>query len=53
MRTGNYELVIVWENGSKDVYTYDNEEAAYNGGESMKMACGNQLAWWGVRPQMA
>ena len=52
MRTGNYELVVVWHGGDASVYEYATEEEARDGGESMKMALGNQVCWWGVRPQM-
>jgi hypothetical protein len=38
MRTGKWELVIVWANGDKNVYTYRNEAEAKKGMRSMKMA---------------
>ena len=47
-----YELVVVWSNGDKNVYSnYPLEEMAENSGKSMKMAFGNQITWWGVRRQ--
>ena len=45
-----YELVVVWENGDKDVYEYDSMIQAESSGEGMKMALGDQIAWYGVRP---
>lgn len=47
-----YELVIVWDSGETDIYTYDSKEAAEEGGESMKMALGNQIAWYGTREKL-
>ena len=44
-----YELVVVWDNGDKDVYGYDSEEEALKAGHGMKMALGNQIKWFGVR----
>lgn len=44
-----YELVVVWANGEKDVYEYETREQAERGGENMKMALGNQIAWCGTR----
>lgn len=44
-----YELVIIWSNGDKDVYTYATEEEAEQGGRGMVMALGSQVAWCGVR----
>lgn len=52
MRTGKYELVVVWENGEKDVYTYDTKAQADKAGEGMKTALGGQIEWCGTRPQM-
>lgn len=50
--TGKYELVIVWSNGDKDIYEYDTKEKATSAGDGMKMALGNQIEWYGVRPQI-
>jgi len=49
--TGEYELVVVWANGEKDVYGgYDSADAAEQSGANMRMALGNQIVWCGVRP---
>ena len=45
----NYELVIVWFNGDKDIYAYESREDAEQAGAGMKMALGNQISWYGVR----
>ena len=50
--TGKFELVVVWENGDKDVYTYDTEAQASEAGDGMKVAFGDQIEWYGTRPQM-
>lgn len=44
-----YELVVVFCDGEKAVYLYPTAESAEYGGESMKMALGNQIEWYGVR----
>lgn len=45
----NYELVIIWENGEKDIYKYDSEDRANRAGEEMKFCFGNQISWYGTR----
>lgn len=44
-----YELIVVWFNGDKDIYAYESREAAEQAGAGMKMALGEQIAWYGVR----
>lgn len=45
-----YELVIIWENGDKDVYEYESREKAEKIGRGYKeLAFGDQVAWYGVR----
>lgn len=44
-----FELVVIWENGDKDIYPYETREAAEHGAENMRMALGNQIQWTGVR----
>ncbi len=44
-----FELIVVWFDGSKDVYKYDDREAAERGEQGMRMACGNQIQWTGIR----
>lgn len=45
----DYELVVIWDNGDKNVYEYATEEKAEEGAERMKMAFGHQIAWTGTR----
>lgn len=45
----DFELVVVWDTGDKDIYEYRTEEEAEKGAERIKMACGNQVAWTGTR----
>ena len=44
-----WELVIQWENGDKDVFEYPTREAAEDAMEGYKIAFGNQVAWMGTR----
>lgn len=44
-----YELIIVWDNGDKDIYTYNTQEEAERGADNMRMAFGNQVTWAGTR----
>ena len=47
-----YELVVVWDDKSKNVWEYASEEEAEQAGENMRMALGNQIAWYGTRPKL-
>lgn len=53
MRTGNYELVIIWSTGEKEIFEYTSEDAAYNIEQGMHMTFGNQISWSCVRAQLA
>lgn len=44
-----YELVIVWDNGDKDVSTYPSEEKAEKAELNMRTAFGNQIQFSCVR----
>lgn len=44
-----YELVIIWENGDKEVFDYDTENEAEKAGRGMQKAFGRQISWWGTR----
>lgn len=44
-----FELVIVWDSGETNVYEYATEEKAEQAGANMKMALGDQIAWYGSR----
>ena len=44
-----FELVVVWDCGGKDVYEYATEEEAEQAGANMRMALGDQIAWYGSR----
>lgn len=46
-----FELVVIWENGDKDIYEYPTEEQALKAGANMVLALGAQVAWYGVRPK--
>lgn len=44
-----FELVVIWETGEKEIYTYRTEERAERAGREMKKVFGNQIAWTGTR----
>lgn len=46
---GDWELIIVWDTDDTDIYEYRTEEEATQAGRNMKIALGNQIAWWGTR----
>lgn len=47
-----YELVIVWDNGDKDIYVYPTQQKAEEAEDGMRMALGNQISWSCVRPKL-
>ncbi len=47
-----FELVVIWENGDKDIYEYPTEEQALKAGENMALALGRQISWYGVRRKL-
>lgn len=47
-----YELIIIWSNGSKDVYEYPTENEAERAELGMRTALGNQIDWSCVRPKL-
>lgn len=52
MRSGFYELVVVWASGGNQVYTgYESREKAEKAGHGMQMALGDQIQYWCVRDQ--
>lgn len=53
MRTGKYELVIIWDDDAMQVLEFASEEAANKALNNYKTAFGNQVVWCGVRPQIA
>ena len=44
-----FELVVVWSDGNRDVYGYEDRESAEKAGDGMRMVFGNQIVWYGVR----
>ena len=50
--TGKFELILTYDDFSTDMYEYDTREDAERAGEGVEMACGGQLRWWCVRPQL-
>ena len=56
MRTGKYELVIVWDNGEyeteTEVLVCETPEDAERVRKSYYLAFGDQIQWSGVRAQL-
>lgn len=52
MKTGKYELVIVWNLGEKNIIEYESQEQAEKAEQGYKVAFGNQIQWSGIRPQL-
>lgn len=48
----DYELVIVYDNGEKEIAEYRTEEQAQKAARGIKMALGNQVQWLGVRRKL-
>ena len=44
----NFELIVVWYTGEKDIYPYDSYESAKKGEANMRMVFGNQISWTGM-----
>lgn len=44
-----YEVVIIWESGEKEIWTYDTEEEAELSSKECKMIFGEQITWIGIR----
>ena len=44
-----YELIVIWCTGEKEIYGYSNKSEAETGESNMKMAFGNQVSWTGIR----
>ena len=48
-----YELVIIWDNGDKNIYEYPTEEKAKRVEIGVRMTLGNQISWSFVRPKLS
>ena len=44
-----YELLVIWDDGKKEIHVYPNERLAYQGLYNFKMAFGLQISWACVR----
>ena len=47
-----YELVVVWATGEKEIHTYKSEEEAEKFADGFRMAFGQQVAWAGTRRKL-
>ena len=43
------EVIIIWETGEKEIYSYATEEEAETARKELKMVFGEQIAWTGTR----
>lgn len=50
--TGKFELVVKYDFGEPEIYEFDTREKAEKAEEGIEMACGEQLVWTCVRPQL-
>ena len=44
-----YELVVIWDDGEKEVFSYPTEAEAKEAEDGYHKAFGNQLSWTGIR----
>lgn len=44
-----YELIVIWDDNSKDIFSYRKREMAERTALEMKKCFGNQISWTGVR----
>lgn len=44
-----FELIIIWDTGDKDIYTYETQEEAEIIAQGYRTAFGNQISWTGTR----
>jgi hypothetical protein len=51
-RSTIWELVLIWADGDKNVFTYSSEDEAKQAEENMLRAHGNQISWTGIRRQL-
>ena len=43
------ELIIIWETGEKETYSYATEEEAETARKELKMIFGEQISWAGTK----
>lgn len=43
------ELIIIWDDGEKNIYEYPTTKEACAAGDNMKKVFGHQISWIGVR----
>ena len=53
MKTGKYELVVVWSDGEKTINEYESKAEAKQAEQGYKTVFGNQVSWSCVRDQIA
>ena len=44
-----YELIIIWETGEKEIYSYPTRDMAEKTEREMRKVFGNQISWTGIR----
>lgn len=48
-----FTFIVVWLDGDKAEYRYDNEHDARNGERNMITAFGSQISWTGIRKEVS
>lgn len=43
-----YKLIILWETGEREEYTYETKETAIEAQKGYRMAFGNQISWTAI-----
>lgn len=43
------ELIIIWDDGEREVYEYQTADEAEEAMDNMKIVFGEQISWCGVR----
>lgn len=44
-----YELIIIWDDGKKEIYEYKTIKEAEEAEDNLKKVFGDQIAWTGSR----
>lgn len=47
-----YDLIVCWNDGLKDTFSFTSEEAALNAEKGFKKAFGNQVIFTGINKRL-
>ena len=48
MKSKKWYLVLIWSNGTRDIFTLKTEKEALARGLDFKMIFGDKIVWYGV-----